>query len=161
MYASDGGLRAVPFDADRLEVTGEPVLVLEGLHVSRGFNTADFDFSETGSLVYMARPQWTLVWVDRQGGQEPVGVLAGYPIYSNPALSPDGGRIVFEVENDNGVDLFIYDLRRDIQIQFTVDPSDDRFPLWTGDGQRVVFYSYRRAAACSPRPRTGLAGSSS
>ena len=155
VYASRGGLRAVAFDVDRLEVTGEPVLVLEGINVAQGLNTADFAFSDTGSLVYVARPRWTLVWVDRQGLEEPVGVSPGYPIYREPQLSPEGDRIVMEIEDDNGVDLFIYDLRRDNLMPFTIDPSRDRFPRWSTDGRSIVFYSGREGGGLYSKAADG------
>ena len=72
VYAQGGTLFAVPFDVGRLEVTGGPVSLVEGVAVSTVFTgAAQFSISRTGSLVYVpgtsGAAQRTLVWVDREG----------------------------------------------------------------------------------------------
>ena len=76
VYGADGSLWAVPFDPDRLTVTGSPVPLVEEVLAKRT-GAVDFDVSETGSLVYVAGGGQgaggrTLLWVDRAGRQEPV-----------------------------------------------------------------------------------------
>src|SRR5688500_18386819 len=51
IYAYDGTLRAVPFDADRLEVTGEPFTVVEGLSASLS-GAMNYDVSSRGAVIY-------------------------------------------------------------------------------------------------------------
>lgn len=73
VYGVDGTLRAVPFDPDRLEVTGDPVPVLEGV-ITHPLGAAHFSVAADGSLVYLsgggsAFSESTLVWVDRQGNE--------------------------------------------------------------------------------------------
>ena len=80
LYAVGGRLFAVPFDVQRLEVTGEPVPVIEG--VRRG-NTpevnpgvAHVSISSTGTLIYVPGPvsptedEQELARVDSKGGIE-------------------------------------------------------------------------------------------
>lgn len=45
---------AVPFDRERLEVTGEAVPILEGAQVNSGSGLSDFALSRNGSLVYVS-----------------------------------------------------------------------------------------------------------
>src|SRR5205823_14960051 len=57
VYALGGTLFAVPFNLRRLEVTGGPTPILEGVRRS-SFNatgTAQLSFSENGSLAYVDR----------------------------------------------------------------------------------------------------------
>ena len=54
--AEDATLRAVPFDAATLEVTGDPVSLVEDVAVKNS-GAADFDISDNGRLVY--RPSST------------------------------------------------------------------------------------------------------
>jgi hypothetical protein len=49
--AEDGSLRAVPFDVESLEVTGNPVPMLEGVATS-GTGAASFDIADNGRLIY-------------------------------------------------------------------------------------------------------------
>jgi hypothetical protein len=54
VYMHEGTLFAVPFDLKRLEVTGQPAPILEGVVTTPGNGGAQFSFSETGNLVYVA-----------------------------------------------------------------------------------------------------------
>ena len=100
VFARDDSLWAVPFDADRLEVTGEPVPVLEGVQANAD-QIGRFALGGDGSLAYVSgstssgAPR-TLVWVDRQGQEEPVAA-APRP-YQGVRLSPDGGRVAVVVD---------------------------------------------------------------
>ena len=76
VYAVEGTLRAVAFDLDTLEVTSDPVPVVEGVMTKDGSGAASFDLSESGSLIYVggtaSQAMRSLVWVDREGGEEPL-----------------------------------------------------------------------------------------
>src|SRR4029077_6703517 len=58
VYALGGTLFAVPFDLRRLEVTGGPVPIVEGVKrgIVRQGGIAQFSVSSTGSLVYIPGP---------------------------------------------------------------------------------------------------------
>ena len=75
VYGVEGTLRAVAFDLDTRKVTSDPVPVVEGV-LMKNEGAASFDLSETGSLVYVSGAAATLtralVWVDRDGREEPV-----------------------------------------------------------------------------------------
>lgn len=78
VYVRDGTMFGVRFDLQEHAVTGSPVPLVEG--VAEGQNdVAQIDVSETGSLVYVpgTGPEETLVWVDRQGREEPVPLPTG------------------------------------------------------------------------------------
>ena len=54
IYAAvDGSMRAVPFDATSLDVTGNPVPLIEGV-VVKGSGAANFAISDNGRLVYVS-----------------------------------------------------------------------------------------------------------
>jgi Tol biopolymer transport system component len=146
-------LGAVAFDLKRLEIVGTPVPVLE--QVTTGFmNGVNFSISGDGTLVYvpggsrvgqitggppLAR---TLVWVDRQGREEPL--KAPTRPYAYPRLSPDGTRVAVDIR-DQETDIWIWDLARETLTRLTFDPAPDTHPIWTPDGQRVMFRSQRTA----------------
>src|SRR5207249_4414905 len=57
VYALGGVLFAIPFDAARLQVSGGPVPIIEGVRrAGGGTGTAHFSVSPTGSLVYIPGP---------------------------------------------------------------------------------------------------------
>jgi dipeptidyl aminopeptidase/acylaminoacyl peptidase len=80
----------------------------------------------------------TLVWVDRQGREEPIKAPAG--AYRRVRLSPDGTRVALEIR-DQQQDIWIWDLARESPTRFTFEPTIDRSPVWTPDGQRILFGS--------------------
>ncbi len=142
VYGREGALWAVPFDLGRLAVTGEPVLVLEEVI------TTNFSLSNEGSLIYVPRSTQralgTMVWVDRNGKEDPLGTDPR--LYFSPRISPDGNRVAVSTSVQDNADVWIRDLEHDIESRLTRDPSRDLQPIWTPDGQRVVFASDREAA---------------
>jgi len=145
VYAAANTLRAVRFDLERLEVLGEPVTVVDELATAAN-GAAQYGFSRTGTLVYaVPRPQArSLVWVDRKGQESPIPV----PVraYIEPRLSPDDTRLAVAVA-DQEHDIWMWDLKRGGALaRFTSDPSPDGHPIWTADGQRIVFASLRSGA---------------
>lgn len=144
VYSFNDTLRAVRFDADRLEVLSDPIPVLEGLTATTS-GGGNVDLSDDGALVYqkggVQAGTRTLVWVDRQGNEEAVPAEARP--YNAVQLSSDGRSVITEVQDPDNVDIMIYDLERDTPTRFTFDPGIDRFTIVTPDGERVVFTSDR------------------
>ena len=144
IYGADGRLWAVPFDVDRLEVTGDPVPVLENV-VTKPTGAVDFGVARDGSLVYVAGdfdrlPRRTLVWVDREGREEAISTPPRGYFY--PRISPDGTQVALDVR-DQGSEIWIWDFVREALTRLTFDPGNDRFPVWSPDGRRIAFSSQR------------------
>ena len=152
VYALGDALLAVAFDVGRLEVTGGPVSVVE--EVARPGNpalntaTANYAVSEGGTLVYLSGISFrqgvpvqtrNLVWVDRQGREEPLATPPDGYIY--PRLSPDGTRLALDIRRPQGQDIWIWDLRRQTMTPLTFSPAFDGLPVWSADGRRLVWTS--------------------
>jgi eukaryotic-like serine/threonine-protein kinase len=139
----EGTLYAVPFNPDRLEVAGEPVRLVDGVG-----NAA---ISDSGTLVYIPDTQVTvvsgvtLVWVDREGKEEPLGAPPNS--YAFPRISPDGTRVAFNIFGENR-DIWTWDLIRKTMTRLTFDKSADISPIWTPDSKRIFFASNREGKAC-------------
>ncbi len=142
--ARAGVLLAAPFDLERLEVTGSPVPLVEGvIRSANGFS--HFTVSSSGSLVYVpggvSLAAQTLVWVDRTGAVQPLGAPARP--YAHPQFSPDGRQLAVTIEGAKN-DVWVYDLSRGTLTRLTFEGSNQN-PLWTPDGKRIVFRSDRAA----------------
>ncbi len=77
IYARAGTLLAVPFDPEKLEVTGQPFPVAKGVFMSANTGMAAFSVSAAGHLAYADGPEErgtrVPVWVDKKGHQVSVG----------------------------------------------------------------------------------------
>ncbi len=142
VYGATGALRAVAFDLGRLEVVGTPRPVLDGVMTTYQ-GGVDVAVSANGSLVYVPGSpggggQQTVVSVDREGRASP---LPGVPLDSwrEVRVSPDGARLALATQGD----VWTYDLVRATLTRLTTDPARDGKPLWTPDGQRIIFTSIR------------------
>jgi serine/threonine protein kinase/Tol biopolymer transport system component len=138
VYARAGILLAVPFDLSRLEVTGNPIPVAEGVSLSTE-GVAQFSISNTGSLAYvpggLQGAGRKLVWLDRNGVEQP---LAAPPrAYQSPRLSPDGQRIAVVIQGAND-DIWVYDIPLQTFTRLTF-AGRNLSPLWTPDGKRIIF----------------------
>ena len=150
VYALGGTLFAVPFDLRRLEVTGGPAPIVEGVRrtstVSPG--SALFNFSSTGTLIYVPGPAGTLgsslrafVLADRTGATELLKLPPGS--YAHPRVSPDGTRLAFGTDDGKEANIWIYELSGANAPRRITFNGKNRFPIWSGDGQRVAFQSDR------------------
>ena len=140
---ANGTLRAAPFDAKRLEVTGPSVTLLEGVRTF-GFG-AQFAVSATGTLLYGTGGVVgtnDLVWVSRTGVVEPVDPgWTGDFLF--PDLSPDGGRLAVAVTSSDSSHVWVKQLDRGPSLRLTFEGSLNRYPSWTHDGGFLTFYSNR------------------
>ena len=157
VFTSGQALYAVAFDPVQLTVMGDPIRVVENVSVS-SLGAANATVTQAGTLVYVpngfgnATPR-SLVWVDRQGHETPLGAPAR--AFVGPRISPDGTRVVVNTY-DQESDLWVWDLARKTFTRLTFDPAIDLDPIWTPDGKKVLFAS-NRAGAYNPymRPADG------
>jgi serine/threonine-protein kinase len=135
----------MPFDADRLERTGSPMPVLEGVASSPAAGQAQYHVSDTGLMVY--RPgtvdiePFPIAWADRSGQLE--NLLDDAGIYGTPRLAPDGRRLAVSVQRGNNWDVWVYDIERDVSTRLTFESGYDADPVWSPDGRYVAFVSDR------------------
>ena len=148
VYGYGGVVYAVPFAVDRLEVTGGPVPVVEGVMTSPGQGfLAQFDTSVTGSLLYIPGPaggttsDYSLGLADRAGTVTPLGTTPGP--YEHVRASPDGARLAVDSDDGEEAIVWIYEVGGESAIRRLTFEGRNRFPVWSPDGQRVAFQSDR------------------
>jgi serine/threonine-protein kinase len=142
---ASGTLLAVPFDLDRLRVTGPPRTIMQGLQIDVSGRT-DFAVSQRGDLVYRVGQsgpgEGVLVWLDRNAGTEVVAPeLTG--VIEAPAISPDGRRIAFDRTEGSRRDIWVYDLAAGTSSRITLDGEVNIRPEWSPDGREIGFVRQR------------------
>jgi serine/threonine-protein kinase len=140
VYAQGTTLFAARFDPRRLMVLSPAVPVQDNVAVDPNSGFAQYSFSSTGSLVYVPASSllapMKLVWVDRKGTEQPVSAPAHH--YVLPRVSPDGKRVAVGIEETDN-QIWLYDLERDTLTRMTFGDGANIDPLWTPDGNRIVF----------------------
>ena len=105
---------------------------------------ARFSVSRDGVLAYRTGDSGgRLLWRDRAGRElESVGDPGDY---GNPALSPSGDRLAFNLADARSgkSDIWIRDLARGVNSRFSLGPGNNFRPLWSPDGGTIVFTSDR------------------
>ena len=138
-------LMAQPFDPDRLALTGEPVPVAEEIQTLGNPQSGVFSVSQNGVLAYQtgSATNWGQpTWLDRTGK---AGEAIGDPgVHWELSLSPDGKRAAVTIlDQAQSTDLWLLDVTRGLRTRFTFDPANDRGPVWSPDGSRLIFSSNR------------------
>ncbi len=143
VYTLPGRLMAVPFDLDAMEVVGDPVTMVDSLRTENLITGAgQFAVSSGGTLVYVpggSASEGTLVWVDADGEEEDLG----FPptVYGAMRLSPNGRYLAAAVLEAKW-DVWVFDL---VTLNRTKSTStgSNAFPIWSPDGEWVIFTSRR------------------
>ena len=126
----------------KLELTGPPVSVLDGVMILSPYSSPLFGLSGTGALAYApgSPPRQNLVSVDRQGKVEPLPYEPRG--YEEPRFSPDGKRLAVTFRADNP-DIWILDISRGTSARLTFEAGEDETPVWTPDGGKVTYSADR------------------
>jgi len=145
IYMQQSTLFAAPFDLNRLETTGQAVPVVEGVLTNPVSGGAQVAVSGDGTLVYVpgvaAATASPIDWMTRDG-QTSV-LRAAKADWTSPSFSPDGQKLALDISEGKRRNIWVYDWTRDTLTQLTFETGQDRQPVWTPDGRRIVFSSDR------------------
>ena len=85
-----------------------------------------------------------LIWFDRSGQR--LGAVGPIADHGNIELSPDGTRVAVAVTDGARAsrDIWMYNIGSGERTQFTSDPSDENWLIWSPDGARVLLNSFAR-----------------
>ena len=139
LFHRQGTLMAQPFDADRLQLAGEAVPIVEGVEYNPFGGGASFAASDADVLAFRGgggAVPLNLVWMSRTGVEQPLPAPAHN--YTFPRISPDGKRVAAGIEEGEG-QIWLYDISRDALSRLTFEGSSNVDPVWTPDGKRITF----------------------
>jgi eukaryotic-like serine/threonine-protein kinase len=167
VFLRRGVLFAVPFDAERLEVRGAPVAVLDavaqaltGDALQDRIGAGQFAIAATGALAWVPGPvvpypDAGLVTVDRRGQITPLPApVRSYGLAVR--VSPDGRRLAVTIQTLTEVGLWVYDMGRG-PLTSLGGTGEVMWPTWSPDGRRLVFSwlsDGRRSLAVQPADGT-------
>ena len=154
-FMRDRTLMAQRFDLKRLDLTGEPIRVAEG--VDRLGFSATFAVSESGTLVYWTgdRTITQPTWFRRDGTA--AGTLGPPAAYMNVALSFDGRQAAVD-RFDLTPGIWLLDPARGTSTRATSGAIYESTPVWSPDASHFVFAAARDAPPNLYLKRIGAPG---
>jgi Tol biopolymer transport system component len=140
--------------AYRLDVgnarVGEPVTVATGVGAMSASATGLLAFSTA-----QVASQRQLTWVDRSGAE--LGTIGDADATLDyPRVAPDGRRVLVSRVREDNRDIWLLDGER--ASRMTIDAEQDSWPLWSPDGQRIIFSSSRTRTLSLYVKSAGAAG---
>jgi len=141
-----GRLESMPFDLSTLKPSGPATPLADRVHVPT-VGQPMFSTAGSGALAFLAPLEGahadvlrTLVWVTRQGREEPIA--APSRAFASARLSPDATRIALDIRDEEN-DIWIWSIDRGVLSRLTSGPTLDMAPIWTPDGRRIIWSSTR------------------
>jgi len=132
---------AQPFDAGKLETTGDVFPIAENVDLNPTGPYAYFASSRNGVLAYSSGGAGTalqITWYDRSG--RAVGTVGKPADVQTPRLSPNGKMVAadrLDAQSRNR-DVWLYDLVRGSEQRLTFDDNNTE-PVWSPDGLRIAY----------------------
>jgi Tol biopolymer transport system component len=150
VYGLNGSLMAVPFDLDELALSGDPILVQDGIRDFGSGGAADFAVSASGTLTFVpdsgidGATMNSVNWVDRSGAIVAPALTEPVEAPVSLRLSPDGRHLLLNARrNSLSRDLLVYDLSGRPPVPLVVG-SLNITPIWNSDGTQIAFFGRDR-----------------
>jgi serine/threonine protein kinase len=140
-----GMLVAYPFDETNARVGDRPIRIAESIPSGAPPGYAPIAVSRDVLAYSSSFPRGReLLWIDRSG--HTLGNVGEAGDYSTPDLSPDAKRLAVSMREGSKVDsdIWLFDFGRGAWSRFTFDAGNERAPLWSPDGNRILFGSSAR-----------------
>jgi dipeptidyl aminopeptidase/acylaminoacyl peptidase len=143
LFHREGSVLAQRFNSATLKLSGDAIPVVNDVAFNMGTRRGVFSISNTGTLAYRTAEDAVLAWFDRAGTS--LGTVAPPGHYYNPAISPDGRQVAVARLDAHAPtqDIWLIDASRGSSTRLTFDGGMDASPVWSPDGARIVYVSWR------------------
>ncbi len=141
LFVRQGILLAQKFDPDKLEIEGEAMPLAENIQYYDLRICGTFAASQNGKLIYLNESQNNVstVILDKNG-KEIKKLLDQKPMYYID-FSQDGNKVTYDIydQNEKNIDVWTYDLMRNVSTRLTFSKDPDYVPIFTNDGKKVIY----------------------
>jgi DNA-binding winged helix-turn-helix (wHTH) protein len=150
LFVAEGGLKAQPFDAERLQLAGQrvPIVQHELASWDRAFFHHGFSVSDHGTVVFQSQIDFAseLVWTDTSGSEQEL-IRGGY---WGTAISPDGRFVAVSSEefNDGKRYICVHDVERGVTTRVTHGGREWN-PSWSPTGDKILYDSTEGYTSCT------------
>lgn len=143
LFVRESDLMAQAMDEETGALEGQPERVAQDVLVDGTIWRAGFDAASSGVMVYAAGGliPGQANWYDRAGKN--LGVAAPPVLNLNSLrLSPDGSKLATEAGGVNS-EIWINELKRQVNTRLTFGPGASSSPVWSRDGQWIAYNGVR------------------
>jgi eukaryotic-like serine/threonine-protein kinase len=146
VFGRNATLLALRFDADRLQVAGEPVPVAREVPFFQPTAWSEFDASADGVLIYSTGSQLAQIRCFDRSGRESGTMGDPQDFWGYLRVSPDGKKLAADIFDfsTGGGDIWVYDLLQGTaeRVTFASQSGTPVFSgdtVWSPDGTRIAF----------------------
>ena len=159
LFALEGSLLAQRMDPKSGKLSGEPVEIVGNVRFQTDSSDATFAVGNRTLVYGLWLADRRLEWVDRKGVV--LGALRPPGNFDDVAISPDGRRAAIsirEAARGQNLDIWVAEVDRGTAFRLTSERSDEFHPVWSPDGEALLYSSdragfydlYRRPSAGGP-----------
>ncbi len=158
VFARGDQLMAQKFDPGEGIASGEARTLTRNVMNDSSTWHMDASAADNGLMIYGSggSSDWQLVWMNREGKQ--TGIVADkLENLQSAVISPQGDRIAMGIDIGEN-DIWVLDLARGVRTRLTFGPIANAYPVWSPDGQWIVFTSVRNNQSILYRKRSDGSG---
>ncbi|MBD3869549.1 MAG: PD40 domain-containing protein, partial [Acidobacteria bacterium] len=138
LYIQGGDLTAVPFDLERLTITGPPETMVRDVAIQINTGASQYAVSPAGNIAFAHGSSLgdvvDVTRIDRQGTRSSIAVLDG--VHRTPRLSPDGRQLLITGIGENITGIWKLEVATGVHRRMALDAESY---TWEPDGNRVIY----------------------